>query len=93
MGSAGLYAWLLDGVTADIKNVDARVNEVHAMFNKPHAEVDQVDRELDVRVGDLPAWARPGEPTYWWRRAIVTPADEVRYYDDDGTAFLRENGL
>jgi hypothetical protein len=29
----------------------------------------------------------------WWRRAIATAAGVVEFYDDDGSAWLAENGL
>jgi hypothetical protein len=49
---------------------------------------------VDVCAGDLPAWARPaGERMHWWRRATVTAFGAVTFYDDDGSAWLAENGL
>lgn len=48
---------------------------------------------VDVCAADLPAWARVGEVGHWWRRAIVTPAGAVTFWEDDGSMWLAENGL
>ncbi|MDT5119177.1 MAG: hypothetical protein QOE30_4916 [Mycobacterium sp.] len=34
---------------------------------------------------ELTEWARPGETTHWWRRATVTVAEGVEFYDDDAS--------
>ncbi|SUA03099.1 Uncharacterised protein [Mycolicibacterium fortuitum] len=44
-------------------------------------------------VGDLPPWARAGEPVHWFHRAIVTADGAASFYDDDGSRWLAENGL
>jgi hypothetical protein len=46
-----------------------------------------------VTAGELPAWARVGEVCHWWRRTTVTAFGVVTFYDDDGSAWLAENGL
>ena len=48
---------------------------------------------VDVSVGDLPAWAREGQPMHWWRRATVAVTGAVDWYDDDGSRWLADNGL
>lgn len=50
-------------------------------------------RPVDVPVSALPRWARPGEELRWWRRATVSPDGTAAFYDDDGTAWLAEQGL
>lgn len=50
-------------------------------------------RPVDICVGDLPAWARPGRETHWWHRAIVTATGAIDFYDDTGRRFREEHGL
>jgi hypothetical protein len=47
---------------------------------------------VDVRAGELPAWAR-GETTRWWRQATVRADGAVTFWDDDGSTWLAEHGL
>ena len=48
---------------------------------------------VDVPLSALPRWARAGEELRWWRRATVAADGAVTFYDDDGSAWLAENGL
>ena len=47
--------------------------------------------QLPLRVA--PPWARAGEPVHWWCRATVSADGAVSFWDDDGSAWLAENGL
>ena len=48
---------------------------------------------VEIRAVDLPAWARVGAVCRWWTRAVVRPDNTVTFRDDDGSAWLAENGL
>ena len=37
--------------------------------------------------------ARVGQALHWWRRAVVSADGAVVLRDDDGSAWLAENGL
>ncbi|MCV7173075.1 hypothetical protein H7I41_24420 [Mycobacterium manitobense] len=86
-GRSALYAHLL-----------ARADELaaHPMAtpgDREHLAALRAGRSVDVSVSALPEWARGGEPTHWWRRAIVTNAGGVECYDDDAQRWLADNGL
>lgn len=49
-------------------------------------------RPVNVPVSALPRWARPDGEVRWCDRAVVEP-DSVRFVEDDGRAWLAENGL
>ena len=53
----------------------------------------QCGEPVDLPASALPAWARVGEKLNWWRRAIVSADGAVRFWDDDGSVWLAENGL
>lgn len=61
--------------------------------NAARLDALRAGRPVDVSAGDLPEWARVGEPTDWWRRAIVTVTGTVEFYDDTGRRWLEEEGL
>ena len=46
-----------------------------------------------MRASDLPPHARAGMACHWWTRAVVDADGAVEFYDDDGSAWLAENGL
>jgi hypothetical protein len=53
----------------------------------------RVGRPVSLCVGDLPATARIGLDTGWRCRATVAPDGTMALYEDDGSEWLRENGL
>ena len=48
---------------------------------------------VDIAASDLPPHARAGVACHWWTRAVVSADGAVQFYDDDGAAWLAENGL
>ena len=48
---------------------------------------------VDLPLSALPAWARNGDVLHWTRRATVSADGTVAFRDDDGSAWLAENGL
>ena len=46
-----------------------------------------------MRASDLPPYARAGRRCRWRDRAVVDADGAVEFYDDDGSAWLAENGL
>ena len=53
----------------------------------------QLGEPVDMHASDLPPWARAGMVCHWWTRAVVDADGGIRSYDDDGAAWLEENGL
>lgn len=86
-GYTGLYAWLLDRA-----EVEAR-NALPLPGNAARLVALRAGAPVDVPVGELPRWARGDEPVYWWRRVTVAPDGTVRFWTDDGAAWLAENEL
>jgi hypothetical protein len=48
---------------------------------------------VDIAASDLPPYARAGVECHWWTRAGMNPDGGVTFWDDDGAAWLAENGL
>jgi hypothetical protein len=73
---AEVFRWLLEA-----EETEAR----HSMpqpSNARHLAALQAGRPVDICAGDLPEWARAGEPTHWWRRVIATAAGAVEFYNE-----------
>jgi hypothetical protein len=62
-----------------------------------HTHIDSGRRQPTpaLLVTPLTPWhpARVGDVCHWWRRATVTAAGAVKFWDDDGSAWLAENGV
>jgi hypothetical protein len=78
---SGLYARLLEREEAEPTRHPQRLAALRA------------GRPVDICAGNLPQWARVGEETHRWRRARVTAAGAVTFYEDDGSAWLEDNRL
>jgi hypothetical protein len=86
-GRSALYTWLREQAETDARRAWPRPT------NSERLAALHAGRPVDVCAGELPDWARIGEPTHWWRRATATADGAVNFYDDDASAWLAENGL
>ena len=93
---ATLYQWLVDreeralaaGRTLvwspDQPSYDGSPERLAALQRGEH---------IDLPASDLPPYARAGRRCRWRDRAVVDADGAVEFYDDDGSAWLAENGL
>ena len=94
--TTGLYAWLLDREaralaaggtlpwTPEQPSYDGSEARLAAL---------QAGEPVDMHANDLPPYARAGVVCRWWTRAVVDADGGIRFYDDDGSRWLAENGL
>jgi hypothetical protein len=90
-GNSALYAWLTEREESEERAALARGFDTPGTATRLAAL--RAGEPVDVAVGDLPPWAREGEAAHWWRRATVTADGSVQFHNDDGSAWLAENGL
>jgi hypothetical protein len=94
--TAGLYSWLIDRErqALDAGGVLPWTPDQPAYTGIPERlEALQAGEPVDMPAGDLPPYARAGRRCRWRDRAVVDADGGVEFYTDDGSAWLRENGL
>ncbi|MFG1931318.1 hypothetical protein ACGFK1_11755 [Mycobacterium sp. NPDC048908] len=94
-GYSGLYATLGEREELAARNGGLVTEASGRVYvgNADRLAAFRTGAPAEMRAGDLPPSVREGDPTHWWRRAIVTAAVAVSFHDDDGSAWLAENGL
>lgn len=93
---SGLYDWLLERERRALAAGGTLPwGEGTPSYDGTRARLAALERgeAVDIRAADLPAWARVSVVCRWWTRAVVRPDNTVTFRDDDGAAWLAENGL
>lgn len=92
----GLYAWLADREQRALAaggTLDWSPDQPSYDGTPERLAALQRGETVDVALSALPPWARVGQPLRWSRRAVVSADNAVTFHDDDGAAWLVENGL